>query len=68
MIMIYVGCALFGFLAGLFAFKVKSRWCPVCGAMTVRSASQPAPTRADRVAAAPARSGRAWPERDRVGR
>jgi hypothetical protein len=23
-----------GFLAGLFAFKLKSRWCPECGAMT----------------------------------
>lgn len=24
-----------GFLAGLLAFKVKSRWCPQCGATTV---------------------------------
>jgi hypothetical protein len=24
-----------GFLDGLFAFKVKSRWCPVCGTSTV---------------------------------
>ncbi|BCL16056.1 hypothetical protein [Micromonospora sagamiensis] len=23
-----------GFLAGLFAFKVKSRWCPRCGSYT----------------------------------
>lgn len=23
-----------GFLAGLLSFKVKSRWCPHCGAMT----------------------------------
>ncbi|MGW0434080.1 hypothetical protein ACWDV4_16265 [Micromonospora sp. NPDC003197] len=23
-----------GFLLGLFAFKVKSRWCPRCGAST----------------------------------
>ena len=29
-----VGCALLGFLAGLFAFRVKSRWCPACGATT----------------------------------
>jgi hypothetical protein len=26
-----VGVALLGFMAGLFAFKVKSRWCPTCG-------------------------------------
>ncbi|GAA0585897.1 hypothetical protein GCM10010172_83930 [Paractinoplanes ferrugineus] len=25
---------LMGFLAGLISFKVKSRWCPHCGAMT----------------------------------
>ncbi len=24
---------LLGFTAGLFAFRVKSRWCPECGAM-----------------------------------
>lgn len=30
----FVGVALFGFLAGLFSFKVKSRWCPRCGATT----------------------------------
>jgi len=23
-----------GFLAGLWAFKVKSRWCPHCGSLT----------------------------------
>ncbi|RFS48299.1 hypothetical protein D0Q02_02115 [Micromonospora craniellae] len=23
-----------GYLAGLWSFKVKSRWCPRCGAMT----------------------------------
>jgi hypothetical protein len=27
---------LLGFLAGLFSFKVKSRWCPYCGAPTLR--------------------------------
>jgi len=29
-----VGCVLLGFLAGLFAFRVKSRWCPRCGTVT----------------------------------
>ncbi|MGW4461107.1 hypothetical protein [Micromonospora sp. NPDC004704] len=29
-----VGCTLLGFFAGLFAFKVKSRWCPQCGSTT----------------------------------
>lgn len=24
-----------GFLAGLFVFKVKDRWCPTCGGATV---------------------------------
>jgi len=27
---------LVGFGAGLFSFRVKSRWCPVCGARTWR--------------------------------
>jgi hypothetical protein len=35
-----VGCTLFGFLAGLFAFKVKSRWCPRCGTTTSELAGQ----------------------------
>jgi hypothetical protein len=26
----------FGFLAGLFAFRAKSRWCPRCGSWTHR--------------------------------
>ena len=26
-----VGCTLFGFFAGLLSFKVKTRWCVVCG-------------------------------------
>ena len=30
----YVAIALVGFLAGLFSFKVKSRWCPSCGRVT----------------------------------
>jgi hypothetical protein len=29
-----------GFLAGLLAFRVKSRWCPECGATTVRLAER----------------------------
>ena len=29
---------LVGFLAGLISFKVKSRWCPHCGAMTTAEA------------------------------
>lgn len=33
---------LVGFLAGLMSFKVKSRWCPQCGAMT--TADLPATT------------------------
>ncbi|BCJ48984.1 hypothetical protein Asp14428_04590 [Actinoplanes sp. NBRC 14428] len=33
---------LLGFLAGLISFKVKSRWCPLCGAMT--TADLPAAT------------------------
>jgi hypothetical protein len=26
-----LGAVLLGFLAGLFSFKIKSRWCPTCG-------------------------------------
>ncbi len=32
--MMVVSGVLLGFLAGLFAFKVKSRWCPRCGEST----------------------------------
>jgi hypothetical protein len=38
---------LVGFLAGLISFKVKSRWCPHCGAMTTAdlpTATTPPPT------------------------
>jgi hypothetical protein len=38
---------LVGFLAGLVSFKVKSRWCPHCGAMTTAdlpAAATPPPT------------------------
>jgi hypothetical protein len=30
----FIGCGLLGFAGGLFSFKVKSRWCPECGAAT----------------------------------
>jgi hypothetical protein len=29
------GVSLMGFLAGLFSFRIKSRWCPQCGATTL---------------------------------
>jgi|GEM_PF-479063 len=29
---------LLGFFVGLFSFKIKSRWCPVCGRWTVSAA------------------------------
>ena len=29
-----VGAALLGFCAGLWSFRVKSRWCPSCGRTT----------------------------------
>nr|MDT0656873.1 hypothetical protein [Micromonospora sp. DSM 115978] len=35
------GLILLGFLAGLFSFRVKSRWCPRCGEMTVPPADRP---------------------------
>ncbi|MBX7268356.1 hypothetical protein KIF24_21625 [Micromonospora sp. Llam7] len=33
-VMMVLSGVLLGFLAGLFAFRVKSRWCPRCGAAT----------------------------------
>jgi hypothetical protein len=36
MILVAFGSGLLGFAAGLFTFKVKSRWCPECGAWTRR--------------------------------
>lgn len=30
-----------GFLAGLWAFKVKSRWCPRCGSLTTETPHPP---------------------------
>lgn len=29
--MAVVPAVVLGFLAGLFGFRIKSRWCPVCG-------------------------------------
>ncbi len=31
---VVLGALLLGFSAGLFLFRVKSRWCPECGAWT----------------------------------
>ena len=42
---------LVGFLTGLISFKVKSRWCPHCGAMT--TADLPAATTQLRAASTP---------------
>lgn len=39
------GCVLLGFLAGLFSFKVKDRWCPTCGQTTVLLHHQHGPRR-----------------------
>ena len=33
-VMMVLSGVLLGFLAGLLAFKVKSRWCPRCGEFT----------------------------------
>ncbi|MGC5028795.1 hypothetical protein [Micromonospora sp. DT229] len=33
-VMMAISGVLLGFAAGLFAFKVKSRWCPRCGEST----------------------------------
>jgi ribosomal protein S27AE len=41
---VFIGAVLaalvLGFMAGLFAFRVKNRWCPVCGNDTVKLANQ----------------------------
>ena len=37
-----VAALVLGFLAGLFAFRVKSRWCPQCGATTNAERPRPA--------------------------
>jgi hypothetical protein len=42
-----VGTAMLGFMAGLFSFKVKSRWCPLCGsALTCPTCARAAEHRA----------------------
>jgi hypothetical protein len=33
-IFVFIGCGLLGFAGGLFLFKIRSRWCPQCGATT----------------------------------
>lgn len=35
MIAAVAAALLVGFLAGLLSFRVKNRWCPQCGGMTV---------------------------------
>lgn len=37
-----VAALVLGFLAGLFTFRVKSRWCPECGTTTSAKRTQPA--------------------------
>lgn len=34
MLGVAVAASMGGFLAGLFSFKIKSRWCPTCGSTT----------------------------------
>ena len=36
-----MGAVIFGFLAGLLAFRIKNRWCPSCGATTTALQGQP---------------------------
>jgi len=38
--LVVVPAIVLGFLAGLLAFRVKSRWCPVCGNDTVELTNQ----------------------------
>lgn len=40
-----IGTTLLGFLAGLFSFRVKSRWCPRCGGLTSSIPDRPGPSR-----------------------
>lgn len=47
-----ISAVLLGFLAGLFSFKVKERWCPECGASTLRKAPADARTEQDAAARA----------------
>ena len=41
-----VGALALGFLTGLLAFRVKSRWCPECGATTAALEAQHQHTKA----------------------
>lgn len=41
-----------GFVAGLFSFKVKDRWCPQCGATTRQMATRSPGNSASETAAA----------------
>jgi hypothetical protein len=36
-----VSAVVLGYLAGLLSFKVKSRWCPQCGATTLARDDHP---------------------------
>jgi hypothetical protein len=57
---------LVGFLAGLISFKIKSRWCPHCGAMT--TADLPAATTPPRVTSTPSWSALPTQSYNQVGR
>ena len=57
---------LVGFLAGLISFKVKSRWCPQCGAMT--TADLPAATAPPATPSAPSWSALPTQSYNQVGR
>jgi hypothetical protein len=57
---------LVGFLAGLISFKVKSRWCPHCGAMT--TADLPAPATPPHTPSAPSWSALPTESYNQVGR
>jgi hypothetical protein len=57
---------LVGFLAGLISFKVKSRWCPHCGAMT--TADVPARTALPHTSSTPSWSALPTQSYNQVGR
>lgn len=35
MVVMALVASMLGFLAGLLSFRIKSRWCPECGATTI---------------------------------
>jgi hypothetical protein len=43
MVFAFIGVALVSFLGGLLAFRIKSRWCPTCGRLTVPVSDQMPP-------------------------